>query len=318
MRGYLGDTRKELFAVLPLTSIIHTFPSPELPPSLSRDLLDYWSVSRPSQMDNPDRWYWNGDCSELEPLLYQPSGLTRIFVFKIRNFSSYSIRPTGPDGRAGPLRYSCMSFDVLLRVLAVDDNSCIHVIGSFDASGWLTCHFIYMYHQVTRTWIQTWRTILRSPSLLFLRSLCSDRRNQGIRPYVEFSQAISYLSSNTLFNLHGSPNFLYAFPHAQPPRWLHKRTAWERTDVLSAIRVFTITVASYFLFSNNWCPADILSGVLYFSRSTTRPLAMRIRDRYKYSSRKFFRTIILHIIKSCLNTDDCHRRHDFLTIVSNN
>lgn len=111
-----------------------------------------------------------------------------VLKWRLQNFSSYSIRPTGPDGRAGPLRYSCMSFDVLLRVLAVDDNSCIHVIGHKDLDTNLT-------------------------------------RNQGIRPYVEFSQAISYLSSNTLFNLHGSPNFLYAFPHAQPPRWLHKRTA---------------------------------------------------------------------------------------------
>jgi hypothetical protein len=29
MRGYLGDKREELFAMLPLAFIIHTFPSPE-------------------------------------------------------------------------------------------------------------------------------------------------------------------------------------------------------------------------------------------------------------------------------------------------
>jgi hypothetical protein len=66
-----------------------------------------------------------------------------------------------------------------------------------------------------------------------------------------------------------------------------------------------------FVFSDSWRPTDTLSGVLYFLLSAPRLLAMRIRDIYKYSSRTFFKTIILHIIKSRLNTDNCRRRYGF-------
>jgi hypothetical protein len=64
----------------------------------------------------------------------QPSGLARIFFFffkkKKKEFPPHApFAPlTGPDGWVGPLPYSRLSFDKLLRVLAINDNSCIYVI----------------------------------------------------------------------------------------------------------------------------------------------------------------------------------------------
>ncbi|KAG2109697.1 uncharacterized protein F5147DRAFT_760630 [Suillus discolor] len=66
--------------------------------------------------------------------------------------------------------------------------------------------------------------------------------------------------------------------------------------------------------ANNWCISDALSGVLDSPLSSSYFLAMRIRDRVIYSSHKPSKTIILHIIESCLKPDVAVEDMTYLTV----
>jgi hypothetical protein len=182
-----------------------------------------------------------------------------------------------------------------LKVLVINHNSWIYVIVSFDASCWQTCCFSIGINRPQKPEYKSDALFDdHSPFSFFVLVY----KQTIIREFdiVWNSQAISCLSSDALCYFPGSRNFRIAFYMSGLDGRIRKRTVWEQDwFVISYPGLYNHCCFSLFVFvfRHGWCPTDTRSGVLYFSLGTPRLLAMRIRDRYKYSSRKFLKITIL-------------------------